>query len=142
MTTEWKALLDWEERNDARVLVVLDPESVREDLSYFVQFDADNPESDSFVRDINQVPESLIIDAINHAADEYRFAWSTEDINEVMAEYIVENLSSKTMLHKGNFYDDVTQRFYKWDDLQELYATRKVESVMNKQMEFSFTGEK
>jgi len=37
---------------------------------------------------------------------------------------IVAKLSTKPNKYKGNFYDDVTKRFYKWNDLQEIYAIR------------------
>ena len=66
----WDELQKWEDRNNAVAFLVVDTQSLREDLRYYNAF---NKECDSgeygYICDIDTVSESLVYQSIKHAYD-------------------------------------------------------------------------
>ena len=91
----WQELNDWEKRNNAVCFLVITTEEVRESLQYSDQFDTDNTEGDSYICNVNDLPETLILEAIQNAYDHGNFEYdmSYEVIQDMCHEYIVEKLN-------------------------------------------------
>lgn len=140
MGVDWRALERWEEDNKSVSILVLDPESLRQDMSYFIPFD--DEKQDDFIMYADKISDDMIQGAMLHAQESFDWSDAQDELNNLAFEYLVENLSSKVKVQKGNFYDDVTQQFYKWDELTALYEARREKIAMNNQMELNFIGEK
>tara|TARA_R100000742_G_C4278924_1_gene102416 strand:+ start:348 stop:734 length:387 start_codon:yes stop_codon:yes gene_type:complete len=122
----WDELQKWETRNNAKVFMVITTEEVRNDLYDYNAFDPENEED--FICKIDDVRESLMLEALDHAYETVNYEWGLtfEDINDICYEYIVEKLSSKTKgLDKGQLWNSETKTFESVKDFQARYNKEK-----------------
>ena len=123
----WDELQKWEDRNNAVAFLVVDTQSLREDLRYYNAF---NKECDSgeygYICEIDTVSESLVYKSIVHAYNEmnYEYGLTYESIADVCYEYIVAELN-KTGHDKGQIYDAETKTFESVKDFLARYKEKK-----------------
>ena len=123
----WDELQKWEDRNNAVAFLVVDTQSLREDLRYYNAF---NKECDSgeygYICEIDTVSESLVYKSIVHAYNEmnYDYGLTYESIADVCYEYIVAELN-KTGHDKGQIYNAETKTFESVKDFLARYKEKK-----------------
>ena len=123
----WDELQKWEDRNNAVAFLVVDTQSLREDLRYYNAF---NKECDSgeygYICEIDTVSESLVYKSIVHAYNEmnYEYGLTYESIADVCYEYIVAELN-KTGHDKGQIYNAETKTFESVKDFLARYKEKK-----------------
>lgn len=114
----WDELQKWEDRNNAVAFLVVDTQSLREDLRYYNAF---NNECDGgeygYICDIDTVSESLVYKSIVHAYNhmDYDYGLTYESINDVCYDYIVAELN-KSGYDKGQLYNAETKTFESYKD--------------------------
>ena len=109
----WDELQKWENRNNAIAFLVVDTQSLREDLRYYNAF---NKECDSgeygYICDIDTVSERLVYQSIKHAYDNIKidYGLTYESITDVCYEYLVAELN-KRGYDKGQLWNSETKTF-------------------------------
>ena len=123
----WDELQKWEDRNNAIAFLVVDTQSLREDLRYYNAF---NKECDSgeygYICDIDTVSESLVYQSIKHAYDNIKidYGLTYESIADVCYEYIVAELN-KGGYDKGQLWNSETKTFESVKDFLAKYKEKK-----------------
>ena len=123
----WDELQKWENRNNAIAFLVVDTQSLREDLRYYNAF---NKECDSgeygYICDIDTVSESLVYQSIKHAYDNIKidYGLTYESIADVCYEYIVAELN-KGGYDKGQLWNSETKTFESVKDFLAKYKEKK-----------------
>ena len=123
----WDELQKWENRNNAIASLVVDTQSLREDLRYYNAF---NKECDSgeygYICDIDTVSESLVYQSIKHAYDNIKidYGLTYESIADVCYEYIVAELN-KRGYDKGQLWNSETKTFESVKDFLAKYKEKK-----------------
>ena len=110
----WDELTKWENRNNAVAFLVVDTQSLREDLRYYNAFDKDG---DEYKYDIDTISESLVYKSIVHAYNQldYDYGLTYEVITDTCYEYIVAELN-KSGYDKGQIYNAETKTFESYQD--------------------------
>ena len=114
----WDELQKWENRNNAIAFLVVDTQSLREDLRYYNAF---NKECDSgeygYICDIDTVSESLVYQSIKHAYDNIKidYGLTYESITDVCYEYLVAEIN-KRGYDKGQNCNSEKKTFYSVKD--------------------------
>ena len=134
----WKELKQWEERHDAIAFGVITTQEVYTELKNSVYFNKyAKGDFGKYICRAEDVQYSLILEAMkqgsettistNYGGSEY------QQIMEYICNYIKETLlaeiSSVQNLDdepKGNFYDDVTKKYYKWNELMKILRLRDI----------------
>ena len=125
MADMWTDLSRWENDNNAVVFVCATTEEIREGIGDYNSFDK---ECDEFICDINEVSETLVLEALKDAYDKvnYEYGINWEVINDHCYDYIVEKLSSKTRGHdKGLLWNAETKTFERYEDFLARYNKEK-----------------
>ena len=119
----WDELSKWEDRNNAVAFVVVDTQSLREDLRYYNAFDKG---CDEYKCDIDTVSESLVYESIKYAYEniKYEYGVTYESITDVCYEYIVEELNKRGH-DKGQIYNAETKTFESVKDFLARYKEKK-----------------
>ena len=123
----WDELQKWENRNNAIAFLVVDTQSLREDLRYYNAF---NKECDSgeygYICDIDTVSESLVYQSIKHAYDNIKidYGLTYESITDVCYEYLVAELN-KRGYDKGQLWNSETKTFESVKDFLAKYKEKK-----------------
>tara|TARA_E500000075_G_C6745349_1_gene200317 strand:- start:106 stop:492 length:387 start_codon:yes stop_codon:yes gene_type:complete len=123
----WDELQKWENRNNAIAFLVVDTQSLREDLRYYNAF---NKECDSgeygYICDIDTVSERLVYQSIKHAYDNIKidYGLTYESIADVCYEYIVAELN-KRGYDKGQLWNSETKTFESVKDFLAKYKEKK-----------------
>tara|TARA_E500000178_G_scaffold264038_1_gene261184 strand:+ start:511 stop:897 length:387 start_codon:yes stop_codon:yes gene_type:complete len=123
----WDELQKWEDRNNAIAFLVVDTQSLREDLRYYNAF---NKECDSgeygYICDIDTVSERLVYQSIKHAYDNIKidYGLTYESIADVCYEYIVAELN-KRGYDKGQLWNSETKTFESVKDFLARYKEKK-----------------
>ena len=114
----WDELQKWEDRNNAVAFLVIDTQSLREDLRYYNAF---NNECDSgeygYICDIDTVSESLVYKSIVHAYNTINseYGLTYEVITDACYDYLVAELN-KTGWDKGQIWNAETKTFERYKD--------------------------
>jgi len=114
----WDELQKWEDRNNAVAFLVIDTQSLREDLRYYNAF---NNECDGgeygYICDIDTVSESLVYKSIVHAYNTINseYGLTYEAITDVCYDYLVAELN-KTGWDKGQIWNAETKTFESYKD--------------------------
>ena len=125
MADMWTDLSRWENDNHAVVFVCATTEEIREGIRDYNAFDK---ECDEFICDIDEVSETLVLEALKDAYDKvnYEYGINWEVINDHCYDYIVEKLSSKTRGHdKGLLWNAETKTFERYEDFLARYNKEK-----------------
>tara|TARA_B100001778_G_C18177609_1_gene445419 strand:- start:57 stop:452 length:396 start_codon:yes stop_codon:yes gene_type:complete len=128
MADMWNDLSKWENDNHAVVFVCATTEEIREGIQDYNAFDK---ECDEFICDINDVSETLVLEALKDAYDKvnYEYGINWEVINDHCYDYIVENLSRKTKetgrWGKGQIYNSETKTFERYEDFLARQQEKK-----------------
>jgi len=125
MADMWTDLSRWENDNHAVVFVCATTEEIREGIQDYNAFDK---ECDEFICDIDEVSETLVLEALKDAYDKvnYEYGINWEVINDHCYDYIVEKLSSKTRGHdKGLLWNAETKTFERYEDFLARYNKEK-----------------
>ena len=123
----WDELQKWENRNNAIAFLVVDTQSLREDLRYYNAF---NKECDSgeygYICDIDTVSERLVYQSIKHAYDNIKidYGLTYESITDVCYEYLVAELN-KRGYDKGQLWNSETKTFESVKDFLARYKEKK-----------------
>ena len=123
----WDELQKWENRNNAIAFLVVDTQSLREDLRYYNAF---NKECDSgeygYICDIDTVSESLVYQSIKHAYDNIKidYGLTYESITDVCYEYLVAELNERGY-DKGQLWNSETKTFESVKDFLARYKEKK-----------------
>lgn len=123
----WDELQKWEDRNNAIAFLVVDTQSLREDLRYYNAF---NKECDSgeygYICDIDTVSERLVYQSIKHAYDNIKidYGLTYESITDVCYEYLVAELN-KRGYDKGQLWNSETKTFESVKDFLAKYKEKK-----------------
>ena len=123
----WDELQKWENRNNAIAFLVVDTQSLREDLRYYNAF---NKECDSgeygYICDIDTVSERLVYQSIKHAYDNIKidYGLTYESITDVCYEYLVAELN-KRGYDKGQLWNSETKTFESVKDFLAKYKEKK-----------------
>ena len=120
----WDELTEWELRNDASVLTVIDAFGLRNDLQFYIYFDEDAQGKDErWICLAEDIPHKTLVACMREAAETCDMDTTYNEMVELVALKVRDAMTTERH-YSGNFYDDVTKRYYKWKELTTILKER------------------